>query len=301
MKVHDVAGLARSSRVVFGGRVKASNVGEAQNRERIVRIGTSVVTALALVGFTLAAHAQEMTGWQARRALAANTGMAYVYPSRGRFLKVEPGSVRVTSTGFEFDAAFRKEPASHFNVAFADLRGARLACAGSKLCELAIGAEKKLPPSVPRLMWNDELTKWGCSSACQEQGAQFIAALSRLVAPASDSANGQNDFPALAAAWRANTTKPPLPDAVRVRSLLAEDAVRDKKPEAALKYYQQGLDLYPLWPQGWFNSALICAELHDYNSAAEFMQKYLLLLPDASDARQVRDQLEMWKIKAQEK
>ena len=35
--------------------------------------------------------------------------------------------------------------------------------------------------------------------------------------------------------------------------------------------------------------------------AAEYMENYLLLTPDAADAQAARDQLEMWKIKANEK
>ena len=210
--------------------------------------------------------------------------------------------MHVTSTGIEFNAALRGKPAEHFTVAFSDLAGGvKLVCPNWKLCELAIGTEKKLPPSVPHLIWNDELTKWGCSDACRQQGTEFAAALNRLVAFAADKTNPLNDFPAQAAAWRALATKPPLPDAARVRSLLAEDAVSNKKPQEALKYYQQALDIYALWPQGWFNSALISAELADYDGAAEYMQNYLLLVPDAPDARQARDQLEMWKIKASEK
>ena len=265
-----------------------------------MKLRTVTIAALTIIGSTVAAHTQEMTPGQARRALAANTGMAYVH-QRNRFLQVEPASVRVTSNGIEFNAALRGKPADHFTVAFSDLGGAKLVCPSSKLCELAIGTEKKLPPSVPRLMWNDELSKWGCSAACRQQGTEFVAALNRLAAFAADKANPLNDFPAQAAAWRALATKPPLPDAARVRSLLAEDAVRNKKPQEALKYYQQALDIYALWPQGWFNSALISAELADYDGAAEYMQNYLLLVPDAPDARQAHDQLEMWKIKASEK
>jgi regulator of sirC expression with transglutaminase-like and TPR domain len=95
--------------------------------------------------------------------------------------------------------------------------------------------------------------------------------------------------------------KPPVPDAARVRSLLAEEALRDKNPKQALKYYLQGLELHPMWPQAWFNAALISGELRDFDNAAEYMQNYLMLAPDAPDASQARDQLEMWKIKAKEK
>jgi hypothetical protein len=186
------------------------------------------IAALAIIGFTLAARGQEMSPGQARRALVANSGMAYVHPSRGSFLKVEPGSVRLTPTGIEFDTTdYRDRPADHFTIAFSDLGGAKLVCPSSRLCELSVGAEKKLPPSVPRLIWNDQKTRWGCSSACQQQGAEFVSALNKLVAFAADTANPLHDFPAQAAAWRALAAKPPLPDAVRVRSLLAEEAVRD--------------------------------------------------------------------------
>lgn len=258
-----------------------------------LRIATIVVVALC--AFTVVSDAQDMTVGQSRRALAENTGMAYVHTSR-HFFKVEPGSVRVTATGVEFDTANNQ----HFAVAFSDLGGVKLVC-NRRECKLTINGEEKLPTSVPPLMWNDKLAKWGCSTACQQQAAEFVAALNKLVTFAANKNNPMNDFPVQAAAWRALVTKPPLPDAVRVRILLAEEAVRDKKPEAALKYYQQGLDIYAMWPQGWFNSALIAGELREYNSAAEFMQNYLLLVPDAPDARQSRDQLEMWKIKAQEK
>ena len=83
--------------------------------------------------------------------------------------------------------------------------------------------------------------------------------------------------------------------------MMAEDALKNQRPKDALKYYQQGLDIYSLWPEGWFNAALLASELNRYADAVEYMQNYLLLVPDASDARAARDRLEMWKIKAQEK
>jgi hypothetical protein len=259
-----------------------------------MRLRTTTIAALALIGFTLTAQAQEMTEGEARRALAESTGLAYVH--RNHFFKVDPGSVRITATGIAFDTEY----SGHYSVAFADLDGLKLLC-NKRECKLTISGNEKLPPSVPPLMWNDKKTKWGCASACQQQAAEFVAALNKLVSMAANKADPVNAFPAQAAAWHALATKPPLPDAVRVRSLLAEDSVREKNPREALKYYRQGLDLYPLWPQGWFNAAVICGELRDYNNAAEFMQNYLLLVPDAPDAPQARDQIEMWKIKAKER
>jgi hypothetical protein len=56
-----------------------------------------------------------------------------------------------------------------------------------------------------------------------------------------------------------------------------------------------------MWPEGWFNAALVAGELGEYPEAVEFMQNYLELVPDAKDAQSARDQLEIWKMKAQEK
>jgi len=46
--------------------------------------------------------------------------------------------------------------------------------------------------------------------------------------------------------------------------IAAEDAIKNSHPDAAQEYYEEGLDLYPTWPEGHFNAALIAAELGDY-------------------------------------
>jgi regulator of sirC expression with transglutaminase-like and TPR domain len=106
------------------------------------------------------------------------------------------------------------------------------------------------------------------------------------------------EFPQRAAAWRALPSKPPLPEEVREKRLLAEDAVKHHKPEEALDYYEAGLDLYPTWPQGHFNAALTAGELGYYTEATEHMQTYLELVPNAPDAQSARDQILIWRDKA---
>jgi TPR repeat protein len=49
---------------------------------------------------------------------------------------------------------------------------------------------------------------------------------------------------------------------------------------------------------GWFNAALIAAELQDYPTAVDYMNRYLELMPDAPDARNARDQVTIWEEKA---
>jgi hypothetical protein len=55
-----------------------------------------------------------------------------------------------------------------------------------------------------------------------------------------------------------------------------------------------------MWPQGWFNAAVVAASLGYYADAAEHMQSYLELMPDAPDAQSARDQIAMWQYKAKQ-
>jgi len=45
----------------------------------------------------------------------------------------------------------------------------------------------------------------------------------------------------------------------------------------------------------------VAGELGRYDDAVDDMQNYLELVPDAKDAQTARDQMEMWKIRAQTK
>jgi tetratricopeptide (TPR) repeat protein len=143
-------------------------------------------------------------------------------------------------------------------------------------------------------------SKAACSAECERQAVSFAKAFNRLNAYALDAASPLRAFPQRAAAWRALATKPPLPEEINVRRMLAEDAIRNRKAEEALKHYELALEQYPTWPQGWFNAALIAGELGYYAEAVESMQAYLDLVPDASDAQSARDQLGIWRYKAGE-
>lgn len=111
-------------------------------------------------------------------------------------------------------------------------------------------------------------------------------------------ADVSDPFTLQAATWRALPTKPPIPEEVRAQRLLAENAVKEKQLPKALTHYETGLELYPTWPQGCFNAALIAAELGKYADAVEHMQAYLELVPDAPDGQSARDQIIIWRDKA---
>jgi regulator of sirC expression with transglutaminase-like and TPR domain len=129
----------------------------------------------------------------------------------------------------------------------------------------------------------------------------FAAAFNALRAFAKDPNAPLRTFTQRAAAWRALATKPPIPDEVRVQRMMAEDAFKANKPDEALHYYEAGVLLYPTWPEGNFNAALIAGDLGYYAAAIEHMQAYLELVPEAADAQAARDKILIWQTKAKEK
>lgn len=79
--------------------------------------------------------------------------------------------------------------------------------------------------------------------------------------------------------------------------ILAEAAYNEKDIERAISHYKTALQIYPTWPQGQFNLALLCGETKDYSSAVEHTQDYLDLVPDAPDARAAKEKLVIWRDK----
>ena len=63
-------------------------------------------------------------------------------------------------------------------------------------------------------------------------------------------------------------------------------------------HYRKGISVSDTWPEGWFNLALISSELKYYSEALDGMKHNLELVPDAPDAKQVRDQMIIWEDNA---
>lgn len=137
--------------------------------------------------------------------------------------------------------------------------------------------------------------------ACLASAQKFLDAVNALRAIASGQGYDPDTFPQKAAAWRALAVKPELSREVRVRRALAEKAIDAHRPNEALKYYEEGTALDVTWAQGWFNAALVAGQLGHYSDAALYMGNYLELAPDAPDADSARDQMAVWKYKAQTK
>ena len=253
----------------------------------------SIPTAIAQPS---APAADTMTARQARRAILASA--ASMYFNRGAFEgngenKIDPNTFRFTSDTFEFNV---DTTAGHRKVDLVAMQSIEAQC-NKNYCVPRDEAGKQLQKDLRKA-----LDIYWQGGQYMQDAKNFAAALNRLHVLANDNDRGAawNQFRQQAAAWRALATKPPLPDAVRIQRIAAEDAIKNSHPNAALEYYEEGLDLYPTWPEGYFNAALIAAELGDYTDAVEDMQSYLELVPNAPDAQAARDQLDLWQLKAKE-
>ena len=137
-------------------------------------------------------------------------------------------------------------------------------------------------------------------SECMRTADWFAAALNSLHAFAISHPAGLDDFHKQAAAWRALATKLPIPEDVNVQRLMAEDAIKENKPDEALSYFENGIELYPTWPEGNFNAALIAGDLGYYADAIEHMQAYLELVPNAADAQAAHEKILIWQFKSKQ-
>jgi tetratricopeptide (TPR) repeat protein len=100
--------------------------------------------------------------------------------------------------------------------------------------------------------------------------------------------------------YREMPVKPALPEEVQRCRVVAEDAFKNKDFEKAVMYYEKGLAIEPLWPQGQYNAAMLAGELQSYNWAALHMKRYLELVPDAANAKAAREKMYLWEEKAKE-
>jgi tetratricopeptide (TPR) repeat protein len=72
----------------------------------------------------------------------------------------------------------------------------------------------------------------------------------------------------------------------------------EKQYEKALELYEQAIQMNEFnYPPAYFNMALIAAQLGNYALAIFNMEKYLILSPNADDARKAQDKIYEWEFK----
>lgn len=105
-------------------------------------------------------------------------------------------------------------------------------------------------------------------------------------------------FESVAAQYRSLEIKPAIVEEQRKYIVQANIANEEKKYGAAIELYEKAMEVNEIsYPQAYYNMALIAAESKNYTYAIFNMKKYLMLVPDAEDARKARDKIYEWEYK----
>lgn len=100
-----------------------------------------------------------------------------------------------------------------------------------------------------------------------------------------------------AAQYRALKIKPPVSEELRRLVVQANAMSQQKRYGEAIKEYLKAIELDPTsYPAAYFNLALLLAQDKKPLSAIFYMKHYLLLVPEAPDARGARDKIYEWEF-----
>jgi tetratricopeptide (TPR) repeat protein len=103
------------------------------------------------------------------------------------------------------------------------------------------------------------------------------------------------NFKPLALEYQASSEKPPMPGEQRKLFVQGNAMNKQLDYEEALNYYEKAFSINPVsYPEGYYNYALIAALAEKYELAILSMKKYLLLMPNATDADSAQDKIYEW-------
>jgi len=107
----------------------------------------------------------------------------------------------------------------------------------------------------------------------------------------------QARFEARVAEYRAMAVKPEVSEEQRKYIVQANALSQRKEYSEAIDLYQKAVDLDPVsYPAAYFNMALLSGQLRRYKSAITYMKQYLMLVPNAKDARSAQDKIYEWEL-----
>jgi tetratricopeptide (TPR) repeat protein len=102
-------------------------------------------------------------------------------------------------------------------------------------------------------------------------------------------------FDSIAAQYRELKVKPPVSEEQRRYIVQANYLNENKKYDQALETYLKATEInQTTYPTAYFNMALISALNNNFQYAIFNMKKYLILSPDAEDARSAQDKIYEW-------
>ncbi|MEA4840434.1 MAG: tetratricopeptide repeat protein [Bacteroidales bacterium] len=108
------------------------------------------------------------------------------------------------------------------------------------------------------------------------------------------SVKGGKQFDSLAVQYRALKVKPAISEEERRYIVQANAMVQSKNYNRAIELYEKAIAMNPTNPMVYNNEALLLALVGQYDSAINRMKKYLMLVPEAEDARAAQDKIYEW-------
>lgn len=104
-------------------------------------------------------------------------------------------------------------------------------------------------------------------------------------------------FEPIAAQYRALKVKPVVSEEQRKYIVQANLLSQQKNYDKAIELYNKAIDLdQTAYSSAYSNAALLSARIKKFRDAIYYMKKYLMLEPEASDARSCKDQIYEWEI-----
>lgn len=105
-------------------------------------------------------------------------------------------------------------------------------------------------------------------------------------------------FEPIAAEYRSSSVKPTINEDERRLIVQANQSTQEKQYNLAIDLYNKIIERSPTsYPAAYFNLALLYEQQHYYTFAITSMKKYLMLVPDAPDARSAQDKIYGWELK----
>jgi tetratricopeptide (TPR) repeat protein len=102
-------------------------------------------------------------------------------------------------------------------------------------------------------------------------------------------------FEPIAAKYRALSVKPTVSEEQRKYIVQANSFNQQKQYSKAIELYKKAIEVdQTAYPAGYSNLSLLLAQINNYDAAIYYMKKYLMLEPEASDARSAQDKIYEW-------
>lgn len=105
-------------------------------------------------------------------------------------------------------------------------------------------------------------------------------------------------FEPIAAEYRLLSVKPTITEDERRLIVQANESTQEKQYNLAIDLYNKIIERNPTsYPAAYFNLALLYEQQRYYTFAITSMKKYLMLVPEAPDARSAQDKIYGWELK----